>query len=203
MRFFEVMSGQSKPIEITVTDLRKMFRLENKYDKINDLQRRVLKAAREELDRVSPYSFEYIPNYIGKNIVSYTFYPIFIAANQDEKLVEAEKRAKVTAKLQLDHRIYEYLRISYSFTSEEINKNKKTLLEGQKRIVNFLDFLASLRPNVIKAENPKAYIIGAIQRTLITPDDVKNAKRQGSAFANSGSAIKDRNRQLVLAFTSK
>ena len=201
MRFFEVMSGQSKPIEITVTDLRKMFRLENKYGKINDLQRRVLKAAREELDRVSPYSFEYIPNYIGKNIVSYTFYPIFIAANQDEKLIELERRAKITARLQLDRRTYEYLQRSYGFTSEEINKNKKTLLEGQKRIAGFFDFIASLRPNVVKANNPKAYIIGAIQRTLMSADDVKNAKRQASAFANSDNAIKDRNRQLVLAFT--
>ena len=203
MRFFEVMSGQSKPLEITVPDLRKMFRLENKYDKINDFQRRVLKAAREELDRVSPYSFEYTPNFIGKNIVSYTFYPIFIAANQDEKLIEQEKRAKVTARLQLDNRIYEYLRISYGFTPIEINKNKKTLLEGQKRIVNFLDFIANLRPNAIKATNSKAYIIGAIQKTLQSADDIKNAKRQGSVYASSDNAIKDRTRQLVLAFSPK
>ena len=129
MRFFEIMSGQTKPLELTISDIRVMFRLENKYGDIKDLQRRVLKAARKELDQVSPYSFEFIANYIGNKIVSFTLYPVFIAANQDEKLVEMEQHAKVTARLQLDQRVYDYLKISYGFKSEEINKNKKTLIE--------------------------------------------------------------------------
>lgn len=202
MRFFEIMSGQTKPLELTISDIRVMFRLENKYGDIKDLQRRVLKAARKELDQVSPYSFEFIANYIGNKIVSFTLYPVFIAANQDEKLVEMEQQAKVTARLQLDQRVYDYLKISYGFKSEEINKNKKTLIEGQKTIVNFIDFIASLRPNAIHASNPKAYVIGAIQRTLRSAADVKNAKRQGSNFRNSDNAIKDRVHQLVLNFTT-
>ena len=200
MRFFEIMSGQNYPLELSLNEIRKMFRLEDKYKDVNDFQRRVLRSAREELDRVSPYSFEFIANYVGKKIVSFTFYPIFIAANQDEKLVEIEQMAKVTARLQLDTGIYDYLKISYGFKSEEINKNKKLLIEGQKTIVNFLDYLANLRPNAIHARNPKAYIIGAIQRTLQSSHEIKNAKRQGSNYHSSNNAIKDRVYQLALSF---
>ena len=203
MRLFEIMSGQTTPLELTVSEIREMFRLEKKYNNIKDLQRRVLKAASNELDRVSPYSFEFKKNYIGNKIVSFTLFPIFIAANQDEKLVKMEQQAKVTARLQLDQRVYDYLKISYGFKSEEINKNKKTLLEGQKTIVNFIDFIANLRPNAIHASKPKAYIIGAIQRALRSAADIKNAKRQGSNFHNSDNAIKDRVHQLVLNFTPR
>ena len=66
-----------------------------------------------------------------------------------------------------------------------------------------IDFIANLRPNAIHASNPKAYIIGAIQRTLRSAADIKNAKRQGSNFHNSDNAIKDRVHQLVLNFTPR
>lgn len=200
MRFFEIMSCQNKPLEISIPALRKMFRLETKYKLTADFQKRVLETAREELDKISPYSFEYIANYMGKKIVSYTFYPVFIAANQDEKLAQMEQMAKVSARLQLDQRVYDYLKFSYGFTNDEINKNKKTLIKGQKTILNFIDYLGALRSNAIKACNPKAYIIGAIKNTLKTSDDIKNAKRQGSNYANSDDAIKDRIYQLVTKY---
>ncbi|MCS3277299.1 hypothetical protein NXW57_00065 [Bacteroides fragilis] len=35
----------------------------------------------------------------------------------------------------------DYLKFSFDFKSDEINKNKKTLIEGQNRIPNFMGFL--------------------------------------------------------------
>lgn len=200
MRFFEIISGQQSPLELTVSELRQMFFLENKYKHTNDFQKRVIDSSKDELDRVSPYSFEAIANYKGSKIVSYTFYPISISANQDEKLVQMEQMAKVTARLQLNQQIYEYLKFSFGFKTNEINKNKKTLVEGQKKIVNFIDFLASLRANANRANNPKGYVISAIKRTLASTEGIKGAKCQGSNYANSDYAIKDRVYQLITKY---
>ena len=52
--------------------------------------------------------------------------------------------------------------ISDSFKSDEINKNKKTLIEGQNRIPDFMGFLGELKKGARLAENPKGYVIGAI-----------------------------------------
>ena len=204
MRFFEIMSGQSKPLEISVDELRKMFFLkEGQYKLTADLQKRILVPAQKELDTTSPYSFEFVPNFEKNKIVSYTFYPVFIAANQDEKLLEAERMAKVTAKLQLDQRIYDYLRYSFGFTLEEINKNKKTFIEAQKKIANYIDFLSSIRKNAMTANDMKAYIVGATKRVLQSAENVKNAKREASVYASSDDILKDRTRQLVLNFSPK
>lgn len=198
MRFFELMSGQSKPIEFSVNELRKMFCVENKYNLTADFQKRIIYSSQKELDKISPYSFEYVPNFLRNKIISYTFYPVFIAANQDKKLVQMEQRSKATARLQLDQRVYDYLHISFGFKTDEINKNKKVLVEGQKKIGNFIDFLASLRKNAQASNNPKGYIIASIKRNLLSSEDIKNAKRKGSVFASSPMALTDKVRELVI-----
>lgn len=188
MRFFEMMAGQKTPLDITVSDLRKQFRLEDKYKQINDLQKRILQTAQEELNKVSPYSFEFKANYVGKKIVSYTFFPVHIDANEDKKLIEVERQAKITARFQLDQSIYDYLKYSCQFKVDEINKNKRTLLEGQKRIANFLEFIADVHQNAIKSGNAKAYIIGAVKRKLndIAMNEVKEQRSPRAASIGTG-----------------
>lgn len=198
MRFYELLSGQSKPIEYSISELRKMFCVEDKYKLTADFQKRIIISSQKELNGISPYSFEFVPNFVGIKIVSYTFYPVFIAANQDEKVVQMEQMAKVTARLQLDQHVYDYLRYSFGFTTDEINKNKKTLIDGQKKIGNYIDFLASLRKNAQSSYNPKGYIIAAIKRTLASAEGVKDAKRKGSVFASSPTSLTDKIRQLVI-----
>ena len=66
----------------------------------------------------------------------------------------------------VENNIYDYLRFSYNFDSKEINRNKKTLIEGQNRIPDFIGFLAELKNGARMAENPKGYVIGAIKKKL-------------------------------------
>lgn len=61
MRFYEILKryeyqGQFK---LAVTELRKIFGLEDKYDRFRDLRRRVIDKAQEELSERSDVSFEY------------------------------------------------------------------------------------------------------------------------------------------------
>ena len=55
---------------------------------------------------------------------------------------------------------------SFESDFEEINKNKKTLIDGQEKIPYFTDFLASLVGGTRTARSPKAYVIGAIKQKL-------------------------------------
>ena len=68
--------------------------------------------------------------------------------------------------LQLENNVYDYLKFSFDFKSDEINKNKKTLIEGQNRIPDFMGFLGELKKGARLAESPKGYVIGAIKRKL-------------------------------------
>lgn len=60
MRFYELMSGQTKPLFVPLDGpdgLRERFCLQGKYERVNDFKRYVIDAAKKELDESSPYSF--------------------------------------------------------------------------------------------------------------------------------------------------
>ncbi|MCS2512415.1 hypothetical protein NXX27_22325 [Bacteroides fragilis] len=60
-------------------------------------------------------------------------------------------------------RVYDYLKFSFDFKSDEVNKNRKPISRGQNRIPNFMGFLGELKKGARLAENPKGYVIGAIK----------------------------------------
>lgn len=169
MRFYELMSGQTKPLFVPLEGpdgLRERFYLQGKYEKVNDFRRKVIDVAKKELDESSPYSFVAKEEKAGKKIIGWTFFPVFYENREDPALQEQVRMAKVTARLQLENNIYDYLKFSFDFKSDEINKNKKTLIEGQNRIPDFMGFLGELKKGARLAENPKGYVIGAIKRKL-------------------------------------
>lgn len=60
MRFYELMSGQTQPLFVSLEGsdgLRERFCLQGKYERVNDFKRYVIDAAKKELDESSPYSF--------------------------------------------------------------------------------------------------------------------------------------------------
>lgn len=169
MRFYELMSGQTKPLFVALEGpdgLRERFHLQGKYEKVNDFRRKVIDVAKKELDESSPYSFVAKEEKAGKKIIGWTLFPVFYEDREDPALQEQARMAKITARLQIDNNIYDYLRYSYNFDSPEINRNKKTLIEGQNRIPDFIGFLAELKNGARMAKNPKGYVIGAIKKKL-------------------------------------
>jgi hypothetical protein len=169
MRFYELMSGQTKPLFVPLegpTGLRERFGLQGKYKLTADFKRKVLDIAKKELDEYSPYSFVAKEEKEGKKVIGWTLFPVFYEDREDPALQEQAHMAKVTARLQLENNVYDYLKFSFDFKSDEINKNKKTLIEGQNRIPNFMGFLGELKKGARLAENPKGYVIGAIKRKL-------------------------------------
>lgn len=169
MRFYELMSGQNRPLFVPLegaNGLRERFGLQGKYKLTADFRRYVLDAAKAELDESSPYSFVAKEEKEGRKVIGWTLFPVFFEDREDPALQEQARMAKVTARLQLESDVYDYLKFSFDFKANEINKNKKTLIEGQNRIPDFMGFLADLKNGARFADNPKGYVIGAIKKKL-------------------------------------
>lgn len=134
MRFYELLNGQVKPLFVSLDGehgLRERFGLKDKYDRVNDFKRYVLDVAKRELDEYSPYSFVAKEERAGRKVIGWTLYPVFFEDRENPALQEQARMAKVTARLQLENEVYEYLRYSFDFKTDEINKNKKPLSRGR------------------------------------------------------------------------
>lgn len=164
MRMYELMSGQQRPLVFTFEDLKFRFGVKDKYKLVGHFKARVLDIAKKELDESSPYSFNYIEVKEGRKVVGFKFFPTFNPDNKDETLYEAEMRSKVSASAQISREAYDYFRYSFEFKVDEISKNKKTIIEGEKLIPDFIGFLSSLVGPSRTAKNRIGYVINAIKK---------------------------------------
>lgn len=164
MRMYELMSGQKRPLEFTFEDLKQRFGVKDKYKLVGHFKTRVLDIAKKELDESSPYSFNYIEIKEGRKVVAFKFFPTFHPDKQDPDLYEREKRSKLTARAQISKEALDYLRYSFEFKAAEINKNKKTIIEGEQKIPDFIGFLSSLVGPSRTAKNRIGYVINAIKK---------------------------------------
>lgn len=167
MRFYELLSGQKKPITYSIDNLKTMFQIEDKYSKVNDFFRYVIEPAKKELDKSAPYSFEYTPIKQGRKIVSIKFYPIYQPNNRDAS-IEAKKLQKSTSlRFDLDRILINYLKENYIFSDDEIKNNRETFIKAQSsENFDLLNFLSEQRRNASSKVNPKGWIINAIKKQL-------------------------------------
>lgn len=164
MRFYELLSGQIKPITYTIENLKIMFQVQDKYKKINDFIKRVIEPARVELDDKSPFSFTYKSNYVGKKINTLTFFP-YKTKNIDDNLAVKRLEKQVSIAWDLDAMVINYLKENYYFDTDEIKHNREILIEASKKI-DLMLFLANKRRAATNKANPKGWLINAIKGEL-------------------------------------
>jgi len=167
MRFYELLSGQKKPITYSIDNLKIMFKIEDKYKKVNDFFKKVIDPAKKELDEKSPYSFEYKPFKLGRKITSIKFYPVYQPNNRDMSIEAKRLQKKTSLKWDLDRLTINYLIENYVFTEEEIQNNRELFVKAQNS-ANFdlLYFLSEQIRNAETKKNPKGWIINAIKKQL-------------------------------------
>ncbi|HHH1669863.1 TPA: replication initiation protein [Yersinia enterocolitica] len=175
LRFYMLMSGQVYPLDISLDNLKERlgipadkYKDKNGKDRIDHFEERVLKPAKTALDESCPYTFNYVkvrenPNNKRSKVTGFRFYPVYQPQFRDEELEGKELQAKVTARYQIDSHVYEYLRYSCGFTSEEINRNKETFITAQEKITDLIGNLALLNGKSREKNNPKGWIINALK----------------------------------------
>jgi plasmid replication initiation protein len=181
MRFYEIMSGQKKPMYFSLEKLRELFCFEEQqYSQPASIRERIIKPSKKELDKNAPYSFDFKEERISDKktspIIGFTFYPIFIEENQDVELQRKERAAKLTTRNLFGDSEIRYLLNSYGFESDEIAKNKQNIDKAIKVLgkSDFIDFIKEIWENACpNAENPKGYLIGAIKQKT---KDVESAE---------------------------
>jgi len=164
MRMYELLSGQKKPLVFGFEDLKFRFGVKEKYKLVGHFKSRVLDVAKKELDENSPYSFNYLEIKEGRKVVAFKFFPTFHPDKRDPELLQTEMRSKLTASAQISPEAYDYFRYSFEFSVAEINKNKKTFIEGEKHIPDFVGFLASLVGPSRTAKSRIGYVVNAVKK---------------------------------------
>lgn len=169
MRFYELLSGQTQPIEYKIETLKNMFGLEDKYKLNADFFRSVINIAKKELDKCSPYTFDYIPKKKGRAYHSILFIPKFQPQFRDVELERKElsKRSNISWYLTRNER--NYLIQNLGFTEKGV-KNNAVLIEKvkavkQKQRINFIDFLSTIKDRALRGNvnNIQGYVISALK----------------------------------------
>ena len=172
LRIYKLVSKQTEPITYSISDLRQMWGLTEKYKKVDDFVKNTIVSAKEELDRVSPYSFDYVLNAaksaeVNKGrkgrpaITSVTFFPLRRMANQTTDAV----RKMVDPSLLLDRELYMMLKNKFYFDVQGIKANI-TLFDTAQKECEILDFLDGIAPAALRAANVQGYVINAIRKHL-------------------------------------
>ena len=172
LRIYKLVSKQSEPITYSISELRQMWGLTEKYKKVDDFIKNTIVAAKEELDRVSPYSFDFILNAaksaeVNKNrkgrpsITSVTFFPIHRWSGEMADSV----RKQVDPSMLLDREFYLMLKNKFGFDPQGITANS-TLFDTAQKACDILDFLDRIAPMALRAANVQGYVINSIRKHL-------------------------------------
>lgn len=170
MRFYELFSEKKSPITYSIEKLKIMFKIEGKYKQVNDFFKRVIDPAKKELDKSSPYSFEYSAVKEGRRITSIKFYPVFIPENRDLEVEEQHLKKQISPSWELDVMVINYLKQNYYFDTKEIRHNldlfKHAQEKEQTREFDFMLFLSQMRRKCADKAKPKGYLINALKKEL-------------------------------------
>lgn len=174
MRFYELMSGQKSPLTYTITELKTMFQLQDKYPRNPDFIKRVVEPAKKELDEKSPYSFEYGVNKEGKQFHSITFYPVAIPKNRDEQVERVSLQKQMSLSWTLDRTEKKYFN-EMGFTDRQLKNNLDIILEAKNMFPDFLFELSILKGKMRDKKNPQGWVINALKGKI---KDVKTFRHR-------------------------
>jgi len=166
MRFYEILSGQKTPICYGIDKLKEMFQIQEKYERVNDFKKKVLDIAKRELDKCSPYTFDYEMNKTGRSFTSVTLYPKYQPQFRDSELEKKDLQKQISPAWDLSKNTLDYLKNGFDFTQKEIKQNIDLLKQAQADIENFINFMSQVKPRASRAKNPKGYLINSIKKEL-------------------------------------
>lgn len=168
MRFYEIVSGQKKPIQFSIDRLKEIFCITDKYKLFADFRRKVLDAAKKELDSCSPYTFDYKFLKDGKKVADVVLFPVHQPQFEDPDLLKDSLRAKTSLSWDINRNIINLFKNEGGFTTSELERNRDLIIKANKLFS--IDFEYKLKAIIHRshdfAQNEKAYIIGALKKAV-------------------------------------
>lgn len=194
MRMYELISNQETLKPYSIDKLKLMFKVQDKYTLTADFIRRVIDAAKTELDEKSPYSFTYKTDSQkgSKKITSIQFFP-YKTKNVDETLEKSRLEKQVSIGFSLDRSVINYLKENFLFETDEIKHNRDLFEEADKSF-DLINLLAGKKRAAHAAKKgPQAYVIGILRGEL------KKLKEKKEAVVNKEQVQKVNNIAANLA----
>lgn len=172
MRFYELIANKTKPITYEVSFLEKMFQLENKYRNpqgnlnISMFKRRVLDPAKNELDKCSPYTFDYT---LSKDKKIISLIPIFQEQFADEsmKMIKIEEEKDIHSVL--TQREIDVFTNEFGFTQQGLLNNYALFKDCKATLpsnYSFFLFQEIRKSRTKKGKISPSYVIGIIRNML-------------------------------------
>lgn len=179
MRFYELMSGQKDPITFGIDKLKEMFKLEEKYKRVNDFFKYVIDPAKRELDKYSPFSFEYRINKDGRKYKSITFYPVKIAKNQDPDIIKFNTLKKQSLRWAISKEIENYIKDNFGITTKELDSHKE-LLEKADEQLDLLGLLTEKKRYISDAKSSMGYIVAMLRERVNVDEEPIEEPKEGT-----------------------
>lgn len=174
LRLYQLMSRQEQPLTYMIDDLKAQWGLEGKYGRVDDFIKRTIDPAKEELDAISPYTFDYkimksnAPGRGQKPVEAITFYPKHQIQFENERSIKGFDET-----MMLKEPIKRLLKEKYGFTWVELQTTFDILYKAQKTMTgadedhpSLAVFLDGISRKALQAEKPQKYVIGAIKKHL-------------------------------------
>lgn len=156
-RMYALTNSQTRPINYTISDLKRMFGVEKKYTQTRDFILKVIEPAKKALDAAECNSFTYSRVKDGNKVIALCIAPLR-RKTQDEK----ELASKVSVNRLITNEIAIVL-ISYmGFTTKELAAHK-VLLHKFCQMPYAQDQIYNIERRYRKKKKSKGYVIAAIR----------------------------------------
>lgn len=172
IRLYKLICNQKTPLRYTIDELRHLWKLEDKYQTTAQFLRNTLDSAQEELNKKSPWTFEYDKVYAQsseantgrrgrKAITSVIIKPIHrIAFESDTHAV-----ATLSPSIALTRAVTDRLIKGLKFSNAEIKANL-VLLAKAARNFDLEAFLIKITPLALRAANTQGYVVNSVKKHL-------------------------------------
>ena len=173
MRLYELIANKTTKISYKMSDIIEMFSLENSYLRTGTkkhnfklIELRVIKKAQEELDKISPYTFNYK---FSKDYSVLDIYPVFQPQFANAEYKRENKTSEISLEAILSVKEIDIYTNEFGFTEQGL-KNNYALFEDCKKTLpeNYSFFLFQEIRSVMQKRNKisPAYVIGIIKNNL-------------------------------------
>lgn len=186
MRMYEIVSGQKKPLVLTLKTIIDTFKLTKSMSTPQHIEDKVLKRAKKDLDAKAPYSFKFERNEVksrgrgGKKVTGYTLYPYYIAKNRNNALEIKDLAAKLPSGGAyggaIDTEIYLYLTKVIGWPKESLNSNKALFIKAQETLPHYKDDVHTWAGQSRAANNPIGCFISLMKKAVKEQESLKEKK---------------------------